>query len=98
MTTSEDDYDFHIEDVLNDTMSPGLRLAKGYDMPLLRDKYNNHNCLETIVSAIVNGCIFGKLCLANSKEPRTWLYNVITLTDSFLVSLHKNDIIKMIEG
>lgn len=54
--------------------------------------------METIISAIVNGCIFGKLCLHSSKEPRTWLYNTITLTDTFLVSLHKSDIYKMIEN
>lgn len=98
MTSSEEDQDFRIEDVLNDTMSPGLKMAKGYDMPLLRDKYRNFACLETIMSAIVNGCAFGKLCLVHSKEPRTWLYSAVTLTDSFLVSMHKNDIFKMLEN
>ena len=73
-------------------------MAGGFDIPLNRDTYNNHATLETILSAIVNGCILGKLCLSNSKEPRTWLYNAITLTDSFVVSLHKNDILKMIEN
>ena len=78
-------------------MSPGLRMATDYDIPLTRDKFNNNECLETIISAIVNGCVFGKLCLAYAKEPRTWQYNSITLTDSFVVSFHKNDIFKMIE-
>jgi len=73
-------------------------MAGGFDIPMARDKYNNHDTLETIISVLVNGCIFGKLCLSNSKEPRTWLYNAITLTDSFVISLHKNDIIKMIEN
>ena len=54
--------------------------------------------METIISAIVNGCIFGKLCLQSSKEPRTWLYNTVTLTDTFCVSLHKNDIYRMLEN
>ena len=54
--------------------------------------------MEIIISAIVNGCIFGKLCLQTSKDPRTWLYNTITLTDTFLVSLHKNDIYRMLEN
>ena len=94
---SEEEYDFHIEDLINDE-SPGMRMAGGYDVPLLRDKYNNHEPVETIISAIVNGCLFGKLCLSSSKEPRTQLYNAITLTDSFVVSLHRNDIIKMIEN
>ena len=97
-TSSEEEYELNIEDLLADSMSPGLRLQVDYDMPMLRDKLNNQECLETTICAIVNGCNFGKLCLQFSKEPRTWLYNVVTLTDSFLVSLHKNDIIKMIEA
>ena len=96
--STDSEYEFHIEDLLADSMSPGLRMRTDYDMPQLRDQTNNFECLETIISAIVNGCNFGKLCLHHSKEPRTWLYNAVTLTDSFVVSLHKNDIIKMIEG
>jgi len=53
--------------------------------------------MEVVISAIVNGCIFGKLCLANSKEKRKWMYNTITLKDTFLVSLSKQDLHKMIE-
>lgn len=97
-SSSESDYELQLEDLLSDSMSPGLRMQVDYDMPMLRDKHDAYKCLETTISAIVNGCNFGRLCLQYSKEPRTWLYNATTLTDSFLVSLHKNDIIKMIEA
>ena len=62
-SSMEEDYDFHIEDLLTESMSPGVRMAGGYDMPLTRDKYDNFKDLETIISALVNGCNFGKLCL-----------------------------------
>ena len=95
----DEERELTIEDVLRSTDSPGFQMKQGgYDLPLIRDKQNNHTCMEIIVSAIVNGCIFGKLCLQSSKEPRTWLYNTITLTDTFMVSLHKNDIYRMLEN
>ena len=36
--TSDEDEEFHIEDFLTDSMSPGLRMKTDYDMPQLRDK------------------------------------------------------------
>ena len=54
--------------------------------------------MEVILAALVGGCNFGKLCLTPTKEPRKWLYSTIAITDTFLVSLHKNDIIKMVEN
>ena len=60
----DDDNELTIESLINETTgSPGLRAAANYDVPLIRDKGEGHESLETIVSAIVNGCIFGKLCL-----------------------------------
>ena len=61
--SNDSDYEFHIEDLLKDGMSPGLRMTTNFDMPLMRDKTNNFECLETIISAMVNGCNFGRLCL-----------------------------------
>ena len=67
-------------------------------MPLIRDKAEGHASLETIVSAIVNGCVFGKLCLYPSKDQRKWLYNAITLTDTFVVRIHRQDVLKMVDN
>ena len=86
------------DEVLNSATSPGLLAADGFDIQLLRDKQDDFALLETVISAVVNGCVFGKLCLSNSKEPRTWLYNAIALTDTFIVSLNKNDVFKMVEN
>ena len=61
--STDSEYEFHIEDLLADSMSPGLRMRTDYDMPQLRDQANNFECLENIISAIVNGCNFGRLCL-----------------------------------
>ena len=36
--TTDSDYEFHIEDLLNNSMSPGLRTGTNFDMPLMRDK------------------------------------------------------------
>ena len=77
--------------------SPGLKAAN-YDVPLIRDKGEGHPSLETIVSAIVNGCVFGKLCLYPSKDQRKWLYNAITLTDTFVVRIHRQDVFKMVDN
>jgi len=68
------------------------------DVPLIRDKHNNLASMEKIVTVLTNGCIFGKLCISNSDAKRTWLYNGVVLQDSFIVSLHKSDILKMIEN
>jgi len=46
-------------------MSPGLYASNGFDIPLYRDKARNFAQIETVISAILNGCIFGKLCLLN---------------------------------
>ena len=101
MTDSDESFEYPeltLEDLVQPT-SPGLRENEGsYDFPLMRDKHNNYECLETVISAIVNGCAFGKLCLQNSKEPRTWMYNMIALTDTFVVAINKNDIYKMVDN
>ena len=87
----------NVEDLLQNSQSPGLFAASGFDVPILREK-QNFGVMETIITAIVNGCIFGKLCLTGSKEPRTWLYSTVALTDTFLVSFNKNDVFKMVEN
>ena len=51
-----------------------------------------------MLGALVDGCIFGKLCLYPSKEARKCFYSAIAVTDCFLVSLHKNDIYRMVEN
>lgn len=79
-------YDFTIDELFDDSKSPGLKLGEEYDIPLVRDKLNNLSQLETIISAITNGCILGKLCLIDSKHPRKWLFNAIALTDTIVVS------------
>ena len=90
--------DLRIEDLVNNAESPGIHAANGFDVPMYRDKENDYGCLECVISAIVSGCVFGKLCLQPNKEGRTWLYNTIALTDTFLVAINKNDIFKMIEN
>lgn len=90
--------DLKIEDLINNAESPGIHAANGFDVPMQRDTQGDYACLESVISAIVSGCIFGKLCLQPSKEVRTCLYNTIALTDTFLISLNKNEIFKMIEN
>ena len=94
----DDDNELTIESLINDTTSPGIRAIANYDVPLIRDKGEGHESLETIVSAIVNGCIFGKLCLFPSKDQRKWLYNAVTLTDCFVVRIHSQDVFKMVDN
>jgi len=91
-------YDFTIDELFDDSKSPGLKIGEEVDIPLIRDKHNHLCQLETIISAITNGCILGKLCLIDSKHPRKWLFNAIALTDTIVVSFQKNDILKMIEN
>ena len=78
--------------------SPGTRGAQMFDLPLIRDKDNNYEPLETVMCALISGCYFGRQCLTQSKDPRKWIYNTIAITDTFMVSLHKNDILKMVEN
>ena len=59
---------------------------------------NNMATMETIISAIASGCIFGKLCLQPCKEPRKWLYSSISIDETIIVSLHKTEILRMIEN
>ena len=54
--------------------------------------------METVIQAIVSGCVFGKLCLYPSKDQRKWLYNAITLTDTFVVRIHRQDVFKMVDN
>ena len=75
-----------------------MRMGEDIDIPLIRDKENDMEELETIISAIVSGCIFGKLCLQPSKEPRKWLYSTISIDETIVVSFHKQDILRMIEN
>ena len=89
--------DLTIDEMLNNTDSPGLRLAQGQDVPLYRDKQENYECLETIISAIINGCVFGKLVQTQSKEARSWMYSAVAMTDCFVMSLAKNEISMMVE-
>lgn len=87
-----------IEDlVYNNSVSPGLGAPYGYELPLYREKASGFKDMETVVTVIVSGCIFGKMNLQTSTEPRRWMYNAISLTDAFIVSLSKNDILKMLE-
>ena len=90
--------ELNVDDAINNNVSPGLYAAQGFDIPLYRDKQNDFESLETIISAIVAGCCFGKLCLQPAKDGRFWMYNTIALTDTFLVSMNKNDIFKMVEN
>ena len=53
----EELYDFTIDDLLDDSRSPGMKTGEDYDIPLFRDKQNQLQQLETIISAIVNRCI-----------------------------------------
>ena len=86
-----------VDSLFDAARSPGLKAAN-YDVPLIRDKGEGHPSLETIVSAIVNGCVFGKLCLYPSKDQRKWLYNAVTLTDTFVVRIHRQDVFKMVDN
>ena len=95
--SSRERRDLTISDLIQRGESPGIKAANGFDVPLLRDKADNFECLETVISAIINGCIFGKLVQNCSKEPRSWLYSAISLTDCFLISLNKNEISNMVE-
>ncbi len=95
--SSREERDLTIDDMLTSSVSPGIKAARGFDVPLLRDKTNNYECLETVISAIINGCVFGKLVQTQSKESGTWLYSTVALTDCFLLSLGKNEISYMVE-
>ena len=53
-------------------------------------------CLQ-FVDLFVNGCIFGKMCILSEKGNRKWMYNTISLTDTFMVSINKNDVHKMVD-
>lgn len=85
------------EDLVSEITSPGLCKNKNIDCVIACDKRDNYKDLEVIQAVLVGGCAFGKLCLHASKEPRKTLYSAITLTDSFAISFHKNDLLRMIE-
>ena len=75
-----------------------MNMRANFDIPLLRHKQSdNHESLEIIISALVNGCVLGKMCLQNSMEKRKWMYNTIALTDSFIMSIGKEDIFRAID-
>ena len=91
--------DMRIEDILNPSDTPGLRKnIANFDIPLRRQKNSeNHDSIEIVISALVNGCVLGKLVLANSLEKRKWMYSTTALQDSFIVSIGKEDIFRAIE-
>ena len=75
-----------------------MNMRANFDIPLRRHKNSdNHESLEIIISALVNGCVLGKMCLQNSMEKRKWMYNTIALTDSFIISIGKEDIFRAID-
>ena len=51
-----------LNDIFGDALSPGLRGHETgwYDYPVVRDKSDNFEPMEIVISAIVGGCIFGK--------------------------------------
>ena len=38
------------------------------------------------------------MCFTYSKDPRKWSYSAITIADSFIISLHREDILKVIDN
>ena len=67
-------------------------------MPLYRDKQNKFAAMETLFGSIINGCAMGQMCFSYSKDPRTWAYSSITIADSYIISLHRDDILKVIDN
>mmetsp|Transcript_22414 Transcript_22414/g.29993 ORF Transcript_22414/g.29993 Transcript_22414/m.29993 type:complete len:99 (+) Transcript_22414:1311-1607(+) len=90
--------ELNIEDMLGNSVPPGLYAAGGFDVPLYRDKQDEFAHLEDIIIPIANGCAFGKLCLQPAKDGRCWMYSTVALTDTFLISMNKSDIFKMVEN
>ena len=70
-----------IEDIFEPNASPGIRQnIANFDIPLRRNKNSeNHDSIEIVISALVNGCVMGKMILQNSLEKRKWMYSTIAL-------------------
>ena len=75
-----------------------MRNAHAIDISIACDKKEKYRDLETIFAALVSGCIFGKVCLQPTKEIRRTMYSPIALTDTYLLSFHKNDILRMVDN
>ena len=86
-----------VDDILLAPESPTMASMVDYDYPVIRDLHNHFQPMEIVMSAIINGCIFGKMCILSEKGNRKWMYNTISLTDTFMVSINKNDVHKMVD-
>ena len=69
-----------------------------FDVPLYRDKLKKFAPMETLFGSIITGCAMGQMCFSYSKDPRKWSYSAITIADSFIISLHREDILKVIDN
>ena len=92
------DREMRIEDIINLNNIQGRGSIANFDIPLRRYKNSeNHDSIEIIISALVSGCVMGKLALQNSLEKRKWMYSTTALQNSFIVSINKEDIFRTIE-
>jgi len=44
-----DNRDMKIEQLVNEGVSPGLKLSSGYDVPIFRDKQGDFESLENVI-------------------------------------------------
>ena len=74
------DREMRIEDILIPESPQGKGSIANFDIPLRRYKNSeNHDSIEIIISALVSGCVMGKLALHNSLEKRKWMYSTTAL-------------------